>query len=298
LRLNKPFHAINCAAISKTLIESELFGHAKGAFTDAKEERKGLFELSDGGTLFLDEVGECDLEMQAKLLRAIQPPHDKPPTYRTFRPIGSGKDKHADVRILAATNRDLLKMVYQGAFREDLYYRLAIITVKLPSLRERGNDVIILAKSILNGINREFQRLQLKEAYTAKSLSSDAQTFLRKHDWPGNVRELKNVLLQCAVMSNEKTICATDLAAAISHVSEPASAALIPIHTIPEGFNLERHLDEIRKAFLETALSQSNGIKTRAAELLGYASHQVLTNQLKRLGLEGNPSVRPNDNSR
>ena len=202
LRLNKPFHAINCAAISGALIESELFGHAKGAFTDAKEERKGLFELADGGTLFLDEVGECDLDLQAKLLRALQPPHDKPPTYRTFRSIGSSKDKYSDVRVIAATNRDLLKMVQDGTFREDLYFRIATFTVKLPPLRERSNDVILIAKHLLDSINREFQRLQLKDVYFPKSLSSNAQSFLRKHQWPGNIRELsfgaQTVQVDCA----------------------------------------------------------------------------------------------------
>lgn len=287
LRNKKRFLSINCAAISKTLIESELFGHKKGAFTDAKHDRPGLFELANGGTLFLDEVGECDLELQSKLLRALQPRHGELPTHRTFRPVGSSEDKHADVRIIAATNRDLLQMVQQGTFREDLFYRLAAITVKLPSLRERGSDVILLAKSLLEGINGDFQRLKLKNAYIPKTLSTDAQSFLRKHDWPGNVRELKNVLMQCAVMSNDSTIGAADLSAALSQMpSMRASIQLDSVTSIPDEFNLDSFLDEIRKRYIEAAMSQSNDVKTNAASLLGYGSHQVLTNHLKRLGLE------------
>jgi DNA-binding NtrC family response regulator len=286
LRLDKKFFSINCAAISKTLIESELFGYKKGAFTDAKKDHIGLFKQADGGTLFLDEVGECDLDLQAKLLRALQPPHDKPPTYRTFRPLGSSTDDSADVRIVAATNRDLLKMVQQGSFREDLYYRIATITVQLPPLRQRGNDAILIAESLLNRINEDFQSLRLKQAYAPKALTADARSFIRKHDWPGNVRELKNVLTQCAVMSNERTICSADMSAALSQTLTVRDAAVDPIHTIPDGFNLDDYLDQIRKNYLEAAMLQSQGVKTRAAELLGYGSHQVLTNQLKRFGLD------------
>ena len=169
-RGDKKMHAINCAAISKDLIESELFGHVKGAFTSADKERKGLFSLAHGSTLFLDEVGECDLGLQAKLLRALQPPHDQDPCHRVFRPVGASADETSDVRVIAATNKDLRQMVQNGTFREDLLYRLATITLKLPPLRDRGKDIVGLAESMLIGINVQFSKLHAS-FYVEKFLS-------------------------------------------------------------------------------------------------------------------------------
>ena len=159
---------INCAAISQTLLESELFGHAEGAFTDAKKTRKGAFAQADGSTLFLDEVGECSLEMQAKLLRALQPPPKEGPCCCVFRPVGASKDVKANVRVVAATNKDLTKAVAAGEFREDLLYRLSIITLKLPPLRERQGDLIVLAESLLLDINQRL-RQRRETGYQDKS---------------------------------------------------------------------------------------------------------------------------------
>ena len=284
-RRNKKVYSINCAAISRELIESELFGHAKGSFTGADKDKKGLLELADGGTLFLDEVGECDLGLQAKLLRALQPPHDKGPCYRVFRPVGGSEDRVSDVRIVAATNRDLAKMVQQGTFREDLLYRLATITVKLPPLRERGKDVMSLAESMLVGINEQFQKA-LGKAYVPKTLSTDAKKFVRKHEWPGNVRELRNVLIQSAVMSIEKTITERDIAEALSQLPNTRMDSENADKPIGDGFDLETYLDEIRKRYVVRAMHQANGVKNKAAEMLGYNSHQVLTGHLVRHGLE------------
>ena len=284
-RRNKKILSINCAAISKELIESELFGHVKGAFTGAEKERIGLLKQADGGTLFLDEVGECDLGLQAKLLRALQPPHDKGPCHRVFRPVQANEDQEADVRIIAATNRDLVKMVQQGTFREDLLYRLATITVKLPPLRERGKDVMSLAESMLVGINEQFLRAH-GNVYVSKSLSAEAKKFVRKHDWPGNVRELRNVLVQSAVMSMDKTITERDIAAALSQLPNTRQDSGDSDKPLGDGFDIEGYLDEIRKRYLVRAMQQTNGVKNKAIELLGYNSHQVLTGHLVRHGLE------------
>jgi len=284
-RRNNKLLSVNCAAISRELIESELFGHAKGAFTSADKERKGLLEQADGGTLFLDEVGECDLGLQAKLLRALQPPHDKSPCHRVFRPVGATEDRSSDVRIVAATNRDLVSMVKQGTFREDLLYRLATITLKLPPLRERGKDVMTLAESMLVNINEQFQQAH-GNAYVAKSLSLEAKKFVRKHDWPGNVRELRNVLIQSAVMCVDKTINDRDIAAALSQLPNIRQQSGESDKPLGDGFNIDRHLDEIRKRYLLRAMQQANGVKNKAVELLGLNSHQTLTGQLDRLGIE------------
>jgi transcriptional regulator with PAS, ATPase and Fis domain len=284
-RRNKTMLSINCAAISNELIESELFGHSKGAFTGADKERIGLLKQADGGTLFLDEVGECDLSLQAKLLRALQPAHDKGPCHRVFRPVQGNQDQEADVRIIAATNRDLVKMVQQGTFREDLLYRLATITVKLPPLRERGKDVMTLAENMLVGINNQFQTA-LGKAYVPKTLSADAKKFVRKHEWPGNVRELRNVLIQSAVMSIAKTITERDIAAALSQLPNMRLDSGETDKPLGDGFDLDAYLEEIRKRYLTRAMHQTNGVKNKAAELLGYNSHQVLTSHLIRSGLE------------
>ena len=291
-RRGKKLFSVNCAAISKELIESELFGHIKGAFTGADKERKGLLEQADGGTLFFDEVGECDLGLQAKLLRALQPPHDKGPCYRVFRPVGATEDRVSDVRIVAATNRDLVKMVQQGSFREDLLYRLATITVKLPPLRERGKDVMSLAEVMLVGINEQFQQA-LGKAYVSKTLSAEAKKFVRKHEWPGNVRELRNVLVQSAVMSIDKTITERDIAAALSQLPNTRQESGDSDKPLGDGFGLETYLDGIRKRYLVRAMQQANGVKNKAVELLGYNSHQVLTSHLVRHGIEANKKKNP-----
>jgi DNA-binding NtrC family response regulator len=284
-RRGKTFTAINCAAISKTLLESELFGHVRGAFTGANRERKGAFELTDGGTLFLDEVGECDLEIQAKLLRVLQPLTGQGPSVRTFRRVGDSQDRSADVRIVAATNRDLHKEIKEGRFREDLFYRLATITINLPPLRHRKSDIPEIAEKLLVQINRIFESEE--PGYTHKILSDTAKDFVVKHDWPGNVRQLHNVLVQATVLSDDTILDRSDIIAALGELPDPNRSSDEGFDgPIPEGFDLEEHLNRIREKYLRRAMSQSGGVKAQAARLLGFSSYQALAFQLKRLKID------------
>jgi DNA-binding NtrC family response regulator len=280
-RRERRFVAINCAAISRELLESELFGHKKGAFTGAAEDRDGAFKEADGGTLFLDEVGECDPAMQAKLLRVLQPP-DHNPCQRVFYRVGDSRPLTSDVRIIAATNRDLLDGVARHQFREDLYYRLAVITIKLPPLRERREDIPLIAVRLLDRINRDFARQE--PGFRPRWLSDSALEFARKQPWPGNVRQLCNTLTQAAVMTDEEVIDRRDLADAIAEV--PGKPA-VEVQELPlgDGFSLQRHLEEIQRRYLQRALEEAGGVKRRAAELLGYRNYQTLAAQLKRLGI-------------
>ncbi len=216
-RRDKPFYAINCAAISRDLLESELFGHKKGAFTGAVSERRGAFEEADGGTIFLDEVGECDLAMQAKLLRVLQPLPDKRPCCRQFRRVGEAEERSCDVRLIAATNRDLLTAVAEGEFREDLFYRLAVVTLKLPSLRDRRADIPKITEHLLKQINDIFRAEE--KGYRDKSLSDGATAFVKRHRWPGNVRQLQNALVQAAVLAEGEVIDRRDIMDAVAELS-------------------------------------------------------------------------------
>jgi transcriptional regulator with PAS, ATPase and Fis domain len=282
-RRSGPFVPLNCAAIPKELLESELFGYNKGAFTGASQEYAGAFEQAANGTLFLDEIGECDPAMQTKLLRVLQPPHEADPCTRVFRRLGDKKDRTTNVRVIAATNRPLLDAVKEGQFREDLYYRLAVITVKLPPLRARKADIPLLAERLLRQINTQFQKEE--PGYEGKSISGTAMAFMRQRDWPGNVRELHNVLVQAAVMSEGKSLDRADIVAAVAEV--PGQAAVdVMEHPLGEGFDLEDHLNNVRKHLLRRAMQEAKGVKTRAAKLLGFKSYQALDAQLKRLGVE------------
>ncbi|TWU34902.1 Transcriptional regulatory protein ZraR [Novipirellula artificiosorum] len=276
--------SINCAAISRELLESELFGHVKGAFTGADKNRIGAFEEADGGTLFLDEIGECDLAMQAKLLRALQPPAAEGPCCRIFRPVGAMQDKKVDVRIIAATNRDLTKAIADGAFREDLLYRLSIVTLKLPPLRQRPEDIAQISKTLLIDINVRLKK-QGGPSYQDKSISADTIQFMQRYPWPGNVRELSNALVQAAMMADSKTLKPQDIAAA---VAEFPSAKNDDLLSLPLGgsFVLESHLLNIQRHFLRRAMLESDGKVTKAAKLLGYKNYQTLSAQLERLGVE------------
>lgn len=281
-RKNKPFIAINCASIPKQLMESELFGHEKGAFTGADKKHEGAFQRSNGGTLFLDEVGETDLEIQAKLLRVLQPPAKSGPCVREFYPLGSSKLVRSDVRIIAATNRDLLSMIQANTFREDLFYRLAVIVIRLPALRERRSDIPKIAEDIMERINIDFSVQE--PGYEHKNLSESAKVFVSRHSWPGNVRELYNALLQSAVMSESNEITEEDLGAAIAEMpgfrfatSESADIRL------GAGFSLDEHLTNIHRDFLNRAMEQAGGVKTKAARLLGLANYQTLDARLKKL---------------
>ncbi|HEX4606584.1 MAG TPA: sigma 54-interacting transcriptional regulator [Urbifossiella sp.] len=278
-----PFVAVNCAALPRELLESELFGHKKGAFTGADRDRDGAFAAADGGTLFLDEVGECDPAMQAKLLRVLEPPADGP-CRRVFRRLGDSRPLASDVRIVAATNRDLLAGVARNQFREDLYYRLAVITIKLPPLRERREDVPAIAARLLDRVNRDFARQE--PGFRPKRLSAAAVAFVKGHAWPGNVRQLYNTLVQAAVMTDGEVIDRRDVADAVADVPGGAAADLLEL-PLGGSFSLDRHLEDIRRHYLRRALAEAGGVQRRAAELLGYRNYQTLAAQLDRLGLRG-----------
>jgi DNA-binding NtrC family response regulator len=287
-RRDKPFEPINCAAIPRELLESELFGHERGSFTGAVGKRTGAFKRADGGTLFLDEIGDCDPAMQAKLLRVLQPPADKGPCYREFNPVGSEKIVVADVRVVAATNRDLVADIRENRFRDDLYYRLAVISLHLPPLRERKKDIGLIASRLLDQINQQFRRQgHLEPGYKDKSLSADAMAFVKSYPWPGNVRQLQNALLQAAVMAAGDTIERGDILAAVGNLD--VGRQVNPLeYPLGGEFDLEEHLKGVQRHYLQRAMRESGGVKAEAARLLGYENYQTLAAQLKRLGVEWN----------
>lgn len=288
-RSERPFVAVNCAAFSSQLLESELFGHRKGAFTGAESSYKGVFEQADGGTLFLDEVGECDPSMQAKLLRVLQPSSDrkKGPCHRVFRSVGATKDSESDVRIVAATNRDLHEAIADGEFREDLFYRLATVTLKLPPLEGRKEDIPLLAEALLADINSEFHGQE--PSYVDKSLSPETKAFLKSYIWPGNVRELQNALVQAAVMAETEILGPEDISAALADFPRPEAIEVLEC-PLGNGFSLDEHLGGIQRHFLVRAMKEAAGNKTKAARLLGIKHYQTLDAQLERLGVDLNGS--------
>jgi DNA-binding NtrC family response regulator len=291
-RRGKPFVAINCAAVARELLESEFFGHKRGAFTGATREHAGAFSQADGGTLLLDEIGECDLELQAKLLRVLQAAPGAHSCQREFRPVGATRDQTSNVRVIAATNHDLVQAVAEGRFREDLYYRLAVITVTLPPLRERRSDIPRIAAAMLHRINQEFAA-EGEPGYQAKTLGDSAVSFARRYAWPGNVRQLYNVLVQAAVMTDAPVLERRDLAAAIAHTPDVSVGRSDPLQqALGDGFDLEQHLDGIRRHYLQRAMDEAGGVKAEAARLLGLASYQTLDGQLKRLGVNGRAGSR------
>jgi DNA-binding NtrC family response regulator len=285
-RRDRPFVPINCAAIPRELLESELFGHERGAFTGAVGKRVGAFQRADGGTLFLDEVGDCDPSLQAKLLRVLQPPADEGPCHREFTPVGGEKTVTADVRIIAATNRDLVADIRENRFRDDLYYRLAVITLHLPPLRERKKDIPLIADCLLGQINRQFKgQGHAEPGFEDKILSDDAMAFVKSYPWPGNVRQLQNALLQVAVMAAGNTIERGDLLAALGNLD--LGRQVNPLeHPLGDGFDLEEHLKSIQRHYLRRGMQESRGVKVEAARLLGYKNYQTLAAQLDRLGVE------------
>jgi DNA-binding NtrC family response regulator len=242
-RRARPFVAVNCAAIPDTLLESELFGHEKGAFTGADRRRRGLFAEASGGTLFLDEIADMSLALQAKLLRALQ---DK-----IVRPVGGNEETRLDVRVISATNRDLSRRVRDGTFREDLYYRLAVIPIRLPSLRERKEDITLLAQHFL-------ERAAAGLGKPALRFTEDATSWLVEQAWPGNVRQLENVVERAATLAKEATITSADLT---MDFSIPGEAGDRPRPT----------LGEIERQYIDRVLAETKGDKNAAARILGVS---------------------------
>ena len=289
-RRDKPFVAVNCAALSETLLESELFGHAKGAFTGANEQRKGVFEAADGGTVFLDEIGETSPGTQAKLLRVLQPLTGKGPAVRKLVRLGESKEREVDVRIIAATNRDPHAEIKQRRFREDLYYRLAVVTITLPPLRERKSDIPQISARLLDQLNRQFEAEE--PGYRHKKLSDSANAFVKRHEWPGNVRQLYNVLVQAMVLSDKPSLTRADISAALGEMPQAGTFVSLSLErSLGDGFNLREYLNDLQASYLRRAMEESNGVKSKAADLLGYDNYQTLDAQLKRLNVTGDWSA-------
>jgi len=274
------FVAFNCAAIPSTLFESELFGVEKGAFTNATETRAGAFERANGGTLFLDEVGELAIENQAKLLRAMQPPPDGGSCQRVIRHVGGKEDISCDVRIVAATNRDLLEAIKARQFRDDLFYRLAIIQIRLPTLRDRRKDIDTLAASIISRLNDDFKKSE--PSYEPKKLHPSALKRLRRYNWPGNIREFNNVVTQAAVLAGSSEISSSDIDSAIASFDRAAEDAVFS-RSRGDEFDLNTRLAKIEHAFLQDALHETGGNQSKAAKLLGI-SQQSMNQKLKKSG--------------
>ena len=284
-RQDKPFVAINCSAIPETLMEAELFGHEKGAFTDAKAMKKGLFEMADGGTLFLDEIGELSPLLQAKLLRVLED--------QVIRRVGGVRDMQADVRVIAASNRDLERAVRDNQFRQDLYYRLAIISIFLPPLRERKEDILPLVEYFVGRYNRKFRK-------NVKGITDDSRKLMLKYDWPGNVRELKNAVERAMILEERDEITPDYLPFAVAQQQAaytafelssgnnggavgkhlPDGRSLPPLN-IPEGGT---SLEEVERELVDIAMTQANGNQTHAARLLDI-SRDALRYKLKKFGL-------------
>lgn len=270
LRAAEPFIAINCAAIPETLLESELFGYEKGAFTDARAQKRGIFELADKGTLFLDEIGEIPLTLQAKLLRVLEE--------QSFRRLGGLRDINLDLRVIAATNKNLRDAVKEGAFRQDLYFRLNVIHITIPPLRERPEDIAALANFFVDHYNKKFKRHM-------EGLSGDAMRLLLAHDWPGNVRELRNAVERAMILEDSSLITPASLPKSISHARTAAAPAPppppTPLPAIPEdGLSLE----ENERRLLLAALEKTNRNQTQAARLLRI-TRDTLRYKMKKFDL-------------
>src|SRR5262245_41330622 len=258
LRREKPMVSLNCGAMPETLLESELFGHMRGAFTGADANKKGLLEVAEKGTIFLDEIGEMSGVMQVKLLRVLQE--------RKFRRVGGLEELTADIRVIAATNQDLEKAVAEGRFREDLFYRINVIPIALPPLRERREDIPILAEHFLVKYAEQMQK-------PVTGISRPAMDLLMRHDWPGNIRELENVLERAVALEATPTVLIESLPATIrGGVAAPRANGSPATVELPEnGFDLEAHVQKIERGYLAEALQRAGGVQVKAAELLGMS---------------------------
>jgi DNA-binding NtrC family response regulator len=270
------FVALNCGAIPAELVESALFGHEKGAFTGADAVRIGHFEAADGGSLFLDEVGELPKQMQVKLLRTLQE--------KEVKRIGSTQTRKVNVRIIAATNRNLIEEMAAGRFREDLFFRLAVGVIKLPPLRERAGDVSLLIDRFLDQINQESRD---EPGFKRKKISASAKNLLLQHRWPGNVRELQNTLTRAAVWAVDDKIGEADIREALLPIPDPdREQSGILGRPLEAGLDLAEIVRTVEVHYLERALAQTGNNKEKAAKMLGISSRQTLTNRLKKYGLE------------
>ena len=264
-RENMPFVTVNCAGFQENLLENELCGHEKGAFTDAKEVKRGLLEMADGGTLFLDEIGDMNLNLQAKILRLVE--------YRTFRRMGGLKDIKVDVRIITATNKDLIRLKEEGRFRDDLFYRINVASINLVPLRERPNDILPLTKYFVEKFNGEFHR-------NVKKISKGVEDFFVSYTWPGNVRELKNVVERAMILIDEDTLQMEHLPIEILGQATRLGKAIDGIHIPPEGVSLEK----VEEALVRQAIKVTNGNQTKAAKLLDI-SRDALRYRMQKFGI-------------
>ncbi|EGJ49319.1 sigma-54 dependent transcriptional regulator [Desulfocurvibacter africanus] len=262
-RKDQPFVSVNCMALNPGVMESELFGHEKGSFTGAVARKRGRFELADGGTLFLDEIGELSHETQVKLLRVLQE--------RRFERVGGVDPIEVDIRVVAATNKNLQKAVSEGIFREDLFYRLNVVHIEMPPLRERREDIPLLAMHFLHKFSRENQKI-------FKGFTPDALNYLQGFDWPGNVRQLENVIERSVVLADAETIGVEDLPAEIKDEEAQYKSA---VDMLPTRINLPDTLEKIEAALIRRALAKSEFVQVKAAELLGV-SKSLLAYKLKK----------------
>jgi len=271
-RKEKPFVTLNCGAIPEALIESELFGHMKGAFTDAIATKKGLFEMADEGTIFLDEISELPLMMQVKLLRVLQ--------NREFKRVGGTEDIHVDVRIIAATNKDLEKAVKEKRFREDLYYRLNVIQIKLPSLRERREDIPVLAAHFLKRYSEELNK-------NISGISPEALHLFLNYEYPGNVRELQNIIERAVALGTDQELTAHNLRTYLDEQIH-TKKGMIDLDIPNEGIDLEKVVEDLERTLLLKALDKTRGIKKKAAELL-HINFRSMRYRLEKYGLNDGP---------
>jgi len=264
-RNNKPFVTANCAGFQEALLENELCGHERGAFTDAKEVKKGLLETADGGTLFLDEIGDMSLGLQARILRLVE--------YRNFRRIGGLKDIEVDVRIVTATNKDLIKLKEEGRFREDLFYRINVASMRIPPLRERSADILPLTKYFIQKYNEDFHK-------NVQEISKGVEDFFVGYKWPGNVRELKNAVERAMILIEEDVLQMEHLPIEILGQASRLGKPIEGIHIPPEGISLEK----VEEALVKQALKIAEGNQTKAAKLLDI-SRDAFRYRMQKIGL-------------
>ncbi len=268
-RADRPFVTINCSAFQETLLESELFGYMKGAFTGATANKKGLFEYASGGTLFMDEIGEMSVPMQVKLLRALQE--------RKIRPVGGNEEIEVDVRVIAATNRDLQQMVREEKFRTDLFYRISVIPVMVPPLRSRPSDISLLAFHFL-------EQFRAQMGKPVSGLTAESVRLLESYTWPGNVRELENAIERAVALERGPEITPDSLPERVVHGGDSMHVGTGAMDLPRDGIDLQNHIEQIERKMLTAAIVQSGGVRTKAADLLKM-SYRSFRHYAKKYGL-------------